>query len=64
MGKPYNNKNHLTHGLRKTRLYRIWANMKTRCYNTNDPHYKDGELRELRSVKSGKMTLRLFMTGL
>lgn len=27
------------HGLRKTRLYRIWANMKTRCYNRNDPHY-------------------------
>lgn len=27
------------HGKRKTRLYRIWANIKTRCYNTNDPHY-------------------------
>lgn len=28
------------HGLRRTRLYTIWANMKTRCYNTNDPHYQ------------------------
>ena len=27
------------HGLRNTRLYRIWANMKTRCNNRNDPHY-------------------------
>ena len=28
------------HKLRNTRLYRIWANMKTRCYNANDPHYE------------------------
>ena len=34
--KPYNK----THGLRKTRLYRIWANMKTRCFNQNDPHFE------------------------
>lgn len=27
------------HGLRKTRLYRIWANMKSRCYNPNTSHY-------------------------
>lgn len=40
MGRPYGNKNHFVHGKRKTRLYRIWANMKTRCFNTNDPHYK------------------------
>lgn len=24
----------------KTRLYRIWINMKTRCYNKNAPNYK------------------------
>lgn len=40
LGKPYGNKNHLTHGLRKHRLYTIWANIKTRCYNVSDPHYK------------------------
>ena len=40
MGRPYGNKNHLTHGLRKHRLYRIWSNIKTRCYNVNDPHYE------------------------
>lgn len=29
-----------SHGLRKTRLYRIWANMKCRCYNKNISIYK------------------------
>ncbi len=28
-----------THGLRKTRLYRIWANMKDRCLNRNTRSY-------------------------
>lgn len=39
-GRPYGNKNHYVHGKRKTRLYRIWANIKTRCTNKNDPHYR------------------------
>ena len=39
-GRPYGNKNHYIHGKRKTRLYRIWANMKTRCINPNDPHFE------------------------
>lgn len=30
---------HRMHGLRNTRLYRIWANMKTRCYNKDDTHF-------------------------
>lgn len=29
-----------THGLKNTRLYRIWKNMKTRCYNKSFPAYK------------------------
>ena len=40
MSRPYGNKNHFVHGLRKTRLYGIWANIKTRCYNHNDSHYE------------------------
>ena len=28
------------HGLRKTRLFSIWANMKTRCQNPNTPVYE------------------------
>lgn len=39
-GRPYGNKNHYIHGKRKTRLYRIWTNMKTRCINPNDPHFE------------------------
>ena len=33
--------NSATHHLRHTRLYSIWANMKQRCYNTENPRYKD-----------------------
>lgn len=32
---------HTTHGGNKTRLYRIWTGMKTRCYNKNCRSYKD-----------------------
>ena len=39
MGRPFGNKNHFIHGQRRSRLYRIWANMKTRCFNPNDPHF-------------------------
>lgn len=38
-GKPFGNKNHFIHGLRKHPLYGVWANMKTRCENPNDKHY-------------------------
>lgn len=33
--------NHYKHGLRGTRLYKIWSNMKTRCYNPNYPRYNN-----------------------
>lgn len=32
---------HEMHGGCHTRLYRIWANIKTRCLNEHDPHYKN-----------------------
>ena len=32
---------HRTHNQRNTRLYRIYAGIKSRCYNPNEPHYKD-----------------------
>lgn len=32
---------HFKHNLRHTRLYSIWCNMKTRCYNANTRTYKD-----------------------
>jgi hypothetical protein len=30
-----------SHGMWGTREYRIWKNIKTRCYNKNIPHYKN-----------------------
>lgn len=35
------NKARATHGRRHTRLYRVWAGIKTRCLNPNDPLYQD-----------------------
>ena len=32
---------HTTHGLSRTRMYRIWAGMISRCYNSNVQHYPD-----------------------
>lgn len=32
---------HLTHGKSNTRLYSIYSNMKTRCYNKNSVDYKN-----------------------
>lgn len=37
MGNQYN----VTHGLSHTRLYRIWRQMKHRCYGVNHNKYKD-----------------------
>lgn len=31
----------LSHGKSRTKLYRKWAGMKTRCYNENENNYKD-----------------------
>lgn len=31
----------MKHGMKKTRLYRIWQAMKTRCYNPNSERYSD-----------------------
>jgi hypothetical protein len=30
----------IKHGMNRTRLHRIWCNMKTRCLNKNSPQYK------------------------
>src|SRR5262245_41189656 len=29
------------HGMRKTKIYRLWCSMKDRCYNKNCEHYAD-----------------------
>lgn len=35
------NKIPVTHGMSKTRLFRIWRNMKSRCYNSRSTRYED-----------------------
>lgn len=29
------------HGMTKTRIHRIWSQIKTRCFNSKDEHFKD-----------------------
>lgn len=36
-----NNTKNRTHNMSHTKLYRVWANMKNRCYNQNLKSYKD-----------------------
>ena len=38
--RVYRTKGNTRHGCTKTRLYQIWANMKTRCFNTKNRAFK------------------------
>ena len=40
MRYAYGNKYGETHGLSKTKLYKIWLNMKSRCYNKTATRYE------------------------
>lgn len=40
MRYAYGNKYGVTHGLSDTRIYKIWSNMKSRCYNPNAERYE------------------------
>lgn len=41
-GDPnYQNKNRVEHGLSSTPEYEVWQNIKGRCYNPNNPNYKN-----------------------
>lgn len=40
-GCTHKQKGHITHGMKRTRLYNIWSSMKTRCNNPNSRKYKD-----------------------
>ena len=43
-----------------TRLYRIWCNMKSRCYNPNTPKYKDYGGRGIRMCNFWKYSFEEF----
>lgn len=51
---------HQMHGKRYTRLYRIWSNIKTRCYNANDSHYKTWGERGIRVCDEWKHDFQAF----
>ena len=53
-------KGHYKHGLRNTRLYRIWANIKTRCYNENDPHFERWGKRGIQMCEEWKNDFNAF----
>lgn len=42
-------------GKQNPRLYRIWGNMKTRCYNSNSPNYKDYGARGIKVCEEWKI---------
>lgn len=41
MASEARRESHKTHGLRYTRLYNIWSNMKSRCNNPKHTYYKN-----------------------
>lgn len=54
--------NHYKHGKTGTRIYRIYANMKTRCYNMNYPKYNDYGGRGITVCEEWKNSFNSFYT--
>jgi hypothetical protein len=54
------NKGNTKHGLKKTRTYSIWGAMKTRCYNKNQPAYKQYGARGVHVCKRWKKSFENF----
>lgn len=48
------------HGLKRTRLYAIWDNMKSRCYRKNNPSYKHYGGRGIRICTEWKTDFQVF----
>lgn len=49
------------HGYTGTRIYRIWKNMKTRCYNQNSPQFKYWGARGISICDEWKNSFESFM---
>jgi len=50
----------VTHGMSRTRLYRIFHDMKRRCYNENDTSYKDYGARGIRVCSEWRLDMESF----
>ena len=49
--KLYGNTNAKKHGMYKSKLYKVWANMRKRCYNSNEKDYKTYQGRKITVCK-------------
>lgn len=52
----------MKHGMSDTRLYKVWSGMKSRCYNPNDPIYKDYGARGITVCEEWKNDFLAFYT--
>ena len=52
------------HGMRGIREYRIWSNMKTRCFNQNYPRFKDHGGRGIRICDQWKNNFEEFYSDM
>ena len=59
--KEYAAERHTTHGGSRSRLYNIYRNMLKRCFNPNNPKYKDYGGRGITMCDEWKASFDLFM---
>jgi hypothetical protein len=50
-----------THGLKGTRIHRIWTNMKTRCYNEKSPSFKNYGAKGIRVCRAWRKSFQAFL---
>ena len=51
---------HKKHGMARSRIYKIWINMKSRCYNINTKSYKDYGRKGIRVCSEWKNDFKNF----
>lgn len=57
---PHRRESMGTHGMRKTKIYKTWVNMKARCYYEKDKRYKDYGLRGIAVCEEWKNDFMAF----
>ena len=57
----FDNTKHITHGMTKSSLYRVWVNMKDRCNNSNCKAYKNYGGRGIKVCREWNESSEVFM---